>query len=70
MLDSFLNLPAVFPSLWSSLNAGKKRRAVVSRNCFMSVENLEARELLSAANAPVEHGVPRIINGTTTSNFW
>ena len=70
MLDSLINLPAAIPSLWSSLHRGKKRRAVVSRNCFATVENLEARQLLSAANSVVEHGgVPRIINGTNTSSF-
>ena len=70
MLDSLINLPAAIPSLWRSLHAGQKRRPVVSRNCFLSVEDLEARQLLSAANSVVEHGgVPRIINGTTTSSF-
>ena len=70
MLDSLINLPAAIPSLWRSLHAGKKRRTVASRNCFAMVENLEERQLLSAANSVVEHGgVPRIINGTNTSSF-
>lgn len=70
MLNSLINLPASVPSLFRSLQAGKKRRTVISRNCFSSVENLEARELLSAANSVTDHaGVPRIINGTTTSSF-
>lgn len=70
MLDSLINLPAAIPSLWRSLHAGKKRRTAASRNCFAQIEGLEARELLSAANANVERGgVPRIINGTTTTNF-
>ncbi len=70
MLDSLINLPAAIPSLWRSLHAGKKRRTANSRNCFANVENLEDRQLLSAANSVVEHGgVPRIINGTTTTGF-
>src|SRR5258708_2058720 len=70
MLNALINLPASIPSLFRSLQAGKKRRTVISRNCFISVENLEARELLSAANSVTDHaGVPRIINGTTTSSF-
>lgn len=69
MLDSLLNLPTVIPNLWHSLHAGKKRRTAASRNCFLQVEGLEARELLSATNGGEHGGVPRIINGTTTTNF-
>lgn len=70
MLDSLINLPAAIPSLWRSLHAGKKRRTTISRSCFTSIEDLEIRQLLSAANAHVERGaVPRIINGTDTTDF-
>lgn len=69
MLDSLINLPAVLPNLWRSLHAGKKRRESMSRNCFSAVEDLEARQLLSAANGKAHGGDPRIINGTTTSSF-
>ncbi len=70
MLDSLINLPAFIPSLWRSLQAGKKRRTTISRTCFASVEDLEVRQLLSAANGnPERGGVPRIVNGTTTTDF-
>ena len=70
MLDKLINLPATLPSLWRSLNSGKKRRTAESRNCFMAIENLEARQLLSATNAGAARGgVPRIINGTNTASF-
>lgn len=68
MFESLKNLPAAFPSFFRSLKAGQKRRQAAVRHGFAAIEGLEARELLSAANGH-EHGVPRIINGTTTSNF-
>lgn len=69
MLDSLINLPAVIPSLWRSLDSGKKRRTAVSRSCFAAVEDLETRQLLSAANVIHHGGVPRIINGANTASF-
>lgn len=70
MLDKLINLPAALPNLWRNLNAAKKRRTAESRHCFLSIENLEARQLLSAANSGATRGGdPRIINGTTTAAF-
>lgn len=69
MLDSFINLPKSIPSLWRSLSAGKKRRVVPSKFCSLHVEDLEQRQLLSAANGREHGGTPRIINGTTTASF-
>lgn len=70
MFNVLFNLPHAIPSLLSSLHRGKKRRVALPRHCCSSVEDLEARQLLSAANSVSDHaGVPRIINGTTTSSF-
>jgi hypothetical protein len=70
MFESLMNLPSVISGVWSARRGAKKRRQLQNRICRNLVEDLEARQLLSAANAAADSGfTPRIVAGTTTTDF-
>lgn len=70
MLKSLVSLPTVISDLYSARRSHKKRQqSNRSKSLFAAIEDLEIRQLMSAANTASDDAfTPRIINGSAPAS--